>query len=218
MLDRRNLVFAGILMFQISSISFAHEQCSIQPAIAQLQVQSGGFVDIEGTMEMVSTQNVSLGRITGSNSFSTLNRMVFPGVELAFGQGVDLVHEGPTTGTFLPGGGGNHIDLNLNLKVTDRDGVSAEIPFLLTTRSSFGVDCFGPVLINGAARDSGGFFHLVGVGAVPLITICIISGDLAGERECSSARQRRAVPVVGNVNFSPSVAINHWVPPLLLNQ
>ena len=111
-----------------SSPVFGHKSCEEQASFSTLEILSGSQITVAGAgVQPIQPQVIPLGRESGSDSFTMLNRMVFPQINLAFGQFFRPDHEGPTLGSW--DSGADHLNIDFTMQVTDSDGVSVEFPF-----------------------------------------------------------------------------------------
>jgi len=138
-----------------------------RPGISALVITSSSTVNLMGSSNIFSPQQVVVLGSASGGSFSLASPLSIPRIPLAFGQSMQFIQRGSAVGSFDPGSG--QVVLNVAVDSVDSSGHSAPFVVQLTTGSVVTRNTGGILVsVNGEARATGsGLLRLVGIAKIP---------------------------------------------------
>ncbi len=177
-MNRSKLLCALLLSIATLSISFAGGE----PATTDWSISSTSSVSLIGAKRFFTNQDVGVVAAVAPNDWRTVDGIVFPQIDLAVGQFVDVTPTGTAVGTHAATG---QMALAVPLRVRDSDGNVVDLQANLTTEQTNGNDegtqiCTGdgdPPVCNGTRRSAiSGTFQLVAIVEIPIGSGTFVDG------------------------------------------
>lgn len=176
-MNRLKLLSAPLLAIASLSTSFGGGA----PDPTDWSIASTSSVSLIGSKRFFTNQDVGVAAAATPDDWRTVSVIVFPQVDLAVGQFVDVTQIGTAVGTHAVTG---QMALAVPLRVRDSDGNVVDLQADLTTEQTSGTDidggqiCPGPSVCNGTRRNAtSGALQLVAIVKIPAGSGTFVDGQ-----------------------------------------